>query len=418
MNAKEIVDRVNEMLYEGLYSYPEMKREMDGAIRQINKTLNAAFPKMTQIFANDDWEAESFTTYFTVTLDSGESYTFPEGYVEDVVIPYVTMRMFRREGEFGNEFIIARQEVEEGLSIMFRDYFDKVPETYKDMTSGTIEITDDTAVYGGTPPSGWYRTSGNPLDQTVDYIEDPASISAPVIYGVPVYPIHVDQLGVIPNLRAGVRAVDSIDGDVSVYVNQDNIDVTTTGLYTITYRASDEKGNQTIKTATVEVSDVTAPTFVNLPAEPIHADLMGDMPNLLGLVSATDDVDNSVSITVNATQVDLTEAGTYDIIYVATDSSGNSTSVTAQVEVSDVTEPTITGVPEGGFTMGIGGTEPDYTTGIAVTDDVDTDITFEVDSSAVDIGTIGTYEIVFTATDSVGNVATVTSSLEVTEVWV
>jgi len=68
--------------------------------------------------------------------------------------------------------------------------------------------------------------------------------------------------------------------------------------------------------------------------------------------------------------------------------------------------------------MGIGGTEPDYTTGIAVTDDVDTDITFEVDSSAVDIGTIGTYEIVFTATDSVGNVATVTSSLEVTEVWV
>jgi hypothetical protein len=343
MNAKEIVDRVNEMLYEGLYSYPEMKREMDGAIRQINKTLNAAFPKMTQIFANDDWEAESFTTYFTVTLDSGESYTFPEGYVEDVVIPYVTMRMFRREGEFGNEFIIARQEVEEGLSIMFRDYFDKVPETYKDMTSGTIEITDDTAVYGGTPPSGWYRTSGNPLDQTVDYIEDPA---------------------------------------------------------------------------TVEVSDVTAPTFVNLPAEPIHADLMGDMPNLLGLVSATDDVDNSVSITVNATQVDLTEAGTYDIIYVATDSSGNSTSVTAQVEVSDVTEPTITGVPEGGFTMGIGGTEPDYTTGIAVTDDVDTDITFEVDSSAVDIGTIGTYEIVFTATDSVGNVATVTSSLEVTEVWV
>lgn len=125
MKLSEIVHRVNQKMYEGLYGFPDFKYEMDDAIIMINNTLNAKFPLATEELK-----------------DESDSYNhFPDRYMQTVVIEYVVSELFRREGEFGNEYEVAVQRYQDNLGTMFRDLFDKLDEEYIDEETGVIPIT-------------------------------------------------------------------------------------------------------------------------------------------------------------------------------------------------------------------------------------------------------------------------------------
>ncbi|MBG0762424.1 hypothetical protein IY230_02200, partial [Acholeplasma laidlawii] len=64
-------------------------------------------------------------------------------------------------------------------------------------------------------------------------------------------------------------------------------------------------------------------------------------PNYLAGVSATDDVDGVVQVAVDASDVNLEVAGTYDVIYTATDLKGNVAEVVVQITVTDGEEPVV-----------------------------------------------------------------------------
>ena len=79
---------------------------------------------------------------------------------------------------------------------------------------------------------------------------------------------------------------------------------------------------------------------------------------------------------------------------------------------SDTTAPKIMGVNK--LSLFLGGTVA-YRSGILVTDDLDPAPKLSVDSSQVDLSAPGTYPLIYSATDSAGNITTVETTVTVSE---
>ena len=75
-----------------------------------------------------------------------------------------------------------------------------------------------------------------------------------------------------------------------------------------------------------------------------------------------------------------------------------------------MTAPVISGTADKTFTLG---DKIAYLSGITATDDVDGEVDVEVDKSAVDTDTPGTYEVTYKAVDAAGNVATKTANITI-----
>ena len=128
---------------------------------------------------------------------------------------------------------------------------------------------------------------------------------------------------------------------------------------------------------------------------------IGTEPDYLAGVTAMDDRDVALEITVDSSKVDLNAVGTYDITYSVTDAAGNTTSVPTTVTVTDDnTAPTIQGVHDLSLYLG---SAVSYRSGVVVTDDKDPAPKLEVDSSQVDLSNPGTYPLIYTARDMTGN---------------
>ncbi|MCD8324480.1 MAG: transglutaminase [Clostridiales bacterium] len=110
---------------------------------------------------------------------------------------------------------------------------------------------------------------------------------------------------------------------------------------------------------------------------------------------------------------DLTAAGTVEAVVVLTDEGGNQTELTSQITViRDDEAPVIEGVMT--LTAFIGDAIS-YKSGITVTDNCDTDVELEVDTSQVDAETAGMYPVTYTATDSAGNTVQETTYITISE---
>lgn len=135
MTRFEIVKRVNQKMYEGMYHFEDIKYDLDDAIIIINNTLNSKYPMMSEVLEHDNSEY----TYYDEEIEQ-DLPIFPEQYINNVVIEHVVGALFRREGEFGNEYTTALGAHERGLSAMFRDMYDKVPENFIDEDTGVIPV--------------------------------------------------------------------------------------------------------------------------------------------------------------------------------------------------------------------------------------------------------------------------------------
>lgn len=143
MTKDDIVTRVNQLMHEELYVYDDMKYDLDDAIIEINNALNAKFPSMTSVFTED---RETYTYDIPDDPETEEDETetnvpiFPEQYIKSVVIPFTIRALFARQLEYGPEYQQAHNNFNNGLTMMFRDYFHKVPDTFKDLDGGYFEF--------------------------------------------------------------------------------------------------------------------------------------------------------------------------------------------------------------------------------------------------------------------------------------
>lgn len=112
-------------------------------------------------------------------------------------------------------------------------------------------------------------------------------------------------------------------------------------------------------------------------------------------------------------QPDYSKLGDQEVTIVMTDTYGNRSELQAVLTVKDdIQPPVFSGVRDKTVYEGEGVA---YKKGVSVTDNRDKDVKFQVDSSQVNLSEPGVYEVKYSATDSAGNKANMTSTVTVLE---
>ena len=208
-----------------------------------------------------------------------------------------------------------------------------------------------------------------------------------------------------PYSDAGASVTDNYNTGLTASVDLSSLDLTTVGVYTLTYSVSDSSGNAATPVyRTITIVDTQAPTItlVGNPTIDIQAGTTYVDPGF----TATDiyDGDLTAQVLVSGT-IDTSILGAITLSYDVSDSSNNdSPTKTRTVRVVDTTKPVITlqGADEILLEVGDSFTEPGYT----ATDNYDGIITNNVIvANIVDTTTPGQYIITYNLVDSQGNIA-------------
>ena len=223
-----------------------------------------------------------------------------------------------------------------------------------------------------------------------------------------------------PNYTAGVTATDDVDGDITadIEVNSTAVILTVVGVYTITYTVEDSSGNTATVNNYVQVkqyaddADLLPPVFAGVTNITYTIGVSPAIDYTAG-VTATDAVDGDVTadIVVDSSAVNLALPGTYLVTYTVVDAENNPASQTIMVTVAlETVPPVISGVHTINGTVG---SAPNYLLGITATDNVDGNITanIDVDAGLVNLSSAGTYTITYTVTDAAGNTTTATADV-------
>ncbi|PTE99115.1 putative Ig domain-containing protein [Staphylococcus epidermidis] len=203
------------------------------------------------------------------------------------------------------------------------------------------------------------------------------------------------------------------------------------GSYTVTVTTTDESGNETETTFTIDVEDTTKPTVesianqtqeVNTEITPIKIEATDNSGQ--AVTNKVDGLPNGVTFdeTTNTISGTPSEVGSYDIKVTTTDESGNTTETTFTINVEDTTKPTVESVAD--QTQEINTEiepikiEARDNSGQAVTNKVDglpDGVTFDEATNTIS-GTpseVGSYDITVTTTDESGNATETTFTIDV-----
>lgn len=178
-----------------------------------------------------------------------------------------------------------------------------------------------------------------------------------------------------------------------------------------------------VSTDTTETkADTQPPTIVSKELTVEY----GDTLNYFDLVSVTDDSSDVIELSVvnsdiNGITIDeknktiaFGAIGTFEITVSATDTSANTSEAKARIVVEDHVQP-ILSLSQTTFSLTVGDSTPNYASIASASDNVDGDMTaaISVDSSKVDSNSAGTYEVIYTVSDSSGNVTVRTATVTV-----
>lgn len=147
----------------------------------------------------------------------------------------------------------------------------------------------------------------------------------------------------------------------------------------------------------LELVDTTAPSFTVKEVQgylnhPLEAEVFTD----------TFEDDTAVKFSYKK-EPDWTLQDTQEVIIVATDSAGNQSEQTALLSlIGDTQAPIIIGA--GNISVCLGETVS-YRSGVSAYDACDGEVAISIDNSEVNLTETGTYKVVYSATDSSGNVA-------------
>jgi hypothetical protein len=160
-------------------------------------------------------------------------------------------------------------------------------------------------------------------------------------------------------------------------------------------------------TAYIEVVDTTPPNAV-VGNQQIW---LGETPEAITFVA---DMAGETGLTASYKEApDFTLTGDQSVVIVLSDESGNTIEQTVTMSVQADTEPPVlSGVAD--KTVYIGQTVS-YKKGVAVTDNKDEKVDFQVDNSKVNLKKAGSYPLTYTATDASGNKATASVTITVME---
>ena len=238
-----------------------------------------------------------------------------------------------------------------------------------------------------------------------DEVELPGSNNMPVIVITGNNTVTVELATTYTD--AGATATDS-SGETITVTTSGTVNINVIGTYSIMYSATDSAGLQAVQLIrTVNVVDTTPPIIT----------VTGDNPATVELGSTYIDAgvtvtDLSEPVTVtSSSNVDVDIVDSYTVTYTAIDSEGVSTQATRTVNVVDTTAPVITVTGDNPVTVELGST---YTDDGATASDLSDPVTV-TSSSNVDVDTLGSYTVTYTATDNQGVSAQATRTVNVVD---
>ncbi len=148
----------------------------------------------------------------------------------------------------------------------------------------------------------------------------------------------------------------------------------------------------------MEITDSKEPVFT-------VKETQGYLGHPVEAVSFVDTLEDDMKVTfAYKEEPDWNLEGMQDVVIVAEDSAGNQSEMPGSLTlIPDTEAPVIIGA--GNISVCLG-ENVSYRNGVSAYDNCDGDVTVEIDNSGVDLTTLGTYHVIYTATDSAGNVAT------------
>jgi hypothetical protein len=241
--------------------------------------------------------------------------------------------------------------------------------------------------------------------------------NGPYFYGETVVISNFDDPLLTADIKAGIYAYDAISGDLTAniqvvldeYVGNENV----LGEYLIVFAVSDTAENVTQFNCTVKVVDVTNPTMSGPESITVPFPGTKTIDQLKALINASDNHDGDITANIVLKTDDYSAfsavVGEYDVVFQVTDSSGNNQTYALTILVTDEESPVFTGVSE--YTLGydqvmtISGIQSALTAFDGYDLDVTDLISVKEDHYSSHEHQIGEYIIVFSVTDSNGNIA-------------
>lgn len=245
----------------------------------------------------------------------------------------------------------------------------------------------------------------------------------PVLDGETAFVTNIDNLISIDDILSRIEAIDAEDGNITHLIQIDsanstyNSNISTLGTYMLKLYVIDSANNRADLTVHVLVKDIAEPVIIGTKTYTQSYTSKKDVGTILAALSATDNYDPSVTVKVKTDNytANYNKVGSYEIIFNATDTSGNEALYTVTVNVVDDVKPVFTG-PN---TIVKGQTETlllaDILSQVSVNDAVDKNVSFIVKNDAYtgNGNKVGDWTILLEATDSSGNTATHTITIQV-----
>jgi hypothetical protein len=218
-------------------------------------------------------------------------------------------------------------------------------------------------------------------------------------------------------IYTGASAEDLVSGNLPVTCVPASGNAFPLGITTVTCKATDAAGNTGSASFTVEVQDQTKPT-VTVPAD-ITAEATsanGATVSYMG-VTATDDVDGTLTATCTKASGTVFPIGTTTVTCSAIDRAGNKGDNTFTVRVQDTLAPNLTVSPhKTAVATSAAGAVVNYTPPTA-TDIVDGSVAGSCDKASGSVFPLGTTTVTCTARDAAGNIGTESFTVTVTAAW-
>lgn len=216
----------------------------------------------------------------------------------------------------------------------------------------------------------------------------------------------------VPFNEPGYSAIDN-PGNVNVTANvtvAGNVDWNAIGDYDLVYEVYDINGNYGTVTRTVQVRDLDAPVITS----PAVVQWQVGTP-FVNPVTITDNFDPDFETSQSGT-IDVDVFGEYDITFYAKDFSGNvAIPVTVKFDVDDYIDPVIQTL-QGSEVVTIQVNDINYfEPPVTALDNYYPNTSVTRDASALNIYELGSYPVIYTATDGSGNTATFTRTINVVD---
>jgi hypothetical protein len=233
----------------------------------------------------------------------------------------------------------------------------------------------------------------------------------------PTHPVPVPKV---------ISADDLVDGPLagSVVIDSGKVQTNIVGTYIVSYIVTDLSGNTATVYRVVKVIDSIAPVMKLIGTDPAIVEVNTSYTDQG--VSVSDNYNTAGELNplvIVTSNVDITKVGTYLVTYNVKDKSGNSAaSLTRTVKVVDTIPPTLT--LNGTQSDSIDVFKPYNDPGVTVSDnydntsDIDITITGTFYSNfpgGKNPKTLGSYTIIYTATDKSGNKSIVTRTVKVVD---